>query len=630
MHLAHIQLDAFKGFQKTDTSPATRIPLASGTTLLIGPNRSGKTSILQALAIGGWVCKENRKEDETFDSGPNTTINSAFAPILAGSIDNAVPVNSPVTHASFQMKFSDQATLSLRFRRSELFVTAPREQATPSLRVTYVPRDLSFPGQTDEKKLSEEVLASSSTVANGHYTANCCAYLQKVLKLADLDKMMNRVFPGIGSLEVVTLKNVFRLRFKRGNAVFPWYQEGSGVAFVLTIYAAILYDFAKRFASIQDVATGTVSNPFQYVHLLALDEPTSPLHPQVLSAFVTTLETLKVQIVIATHSVDFLLASSTLTFPDLQLISLSDNPPFPRRQLTDDVLDSLGLPSNAISSALPAHPMKTSTLASLAAFNRLLYVEGKNDVDMLRVFMEAVDEYRASAFFAKVIVEFFSTRERVAVYAEAAQRIGSILEGWRASQEDRGKKQEVAVSDRLGVVVLVDRDYRPDILVKFEADKFQQLVGQSPYLVGGEGSFWCDWGPVAEWENHLADMGVLRSVLQAVESSHRDKLDQLFKEAADGGKDKLAEEFGHYITLAKGDKAFAAALKKASAGDALEKMLQAFELRPSAYVDAKRLLRAIGFKDVQAWRDIVMAIGKEGLSDDLKKLVERLFVWAGV
>ncbi|KAJ3048231.1 hypothetical protein HK097_010754 [Rhizophlyctis rosea] len=630
MHVTNVRLDRFKGFTQSESTPPTTIPLANSTTLIIGPNCSGKTSILQLLAIGGWVCKENRKEDETFDSGPNTTINSPFATILAGSIDSAIPVNSSATHASIHLDFSDGSSISIRFRRNELLVSAPKGEATPALRVTYVPRDLSFPGQTDEKRRTDDDLAQSPTVADGNLTANYCAYLQNAMKLGELDEMMDRVFPGIGKLDLVILKNVYRLRFKRDESVFPWYQEGSGVAFVLTIFAAILYDIAKCFASMQDVAAGNTSKPYQYMHLLALDEPTSPLHPQVLSAFVTVLESLKVQIVIATHSVDFLLASSILPFPNFNLVSLSDSPPSARRQLTDDLLESLGLTADAITSALPAHPMKTSTLASLSAFNRLLYVEGKNDVDMLRVFMEVYDEHRAAAFCNKVIIEFFSTCEKVGVYADAANRIGSILEGWRASKEDREKKREVAITERLGVVVLVDRNYRPDILMNFEAQKFSQLVGQSQYLAGGDGSFWCDWGAVAEWENHIADLEVIRSLLRAAESPHAAKLDDYYGEAVAGGKDKLAEEFGHYLTVAKGDKAFAAALKSSSPGDALQAMLRAFDERPSSYIDAKRLLRSVGFKDVQAWRELAVAIGRKDLPLELQNLVEHLFTWAGV
>ncbi|KAI8995149.1 hypothetical protein BC832DRAFT_542953 [Gaertneriomyces semiglobifer] len=365
----------------------------------------------------------------------------------------------------------------------------------------YVSRDLSFPGMTDDKILSDEVLATPILV-NGHDTVNYCAYLQKVMKLSQLDEMMHRTFPGIGVLQVKAMK-MYRLCFKRGGGLYPWHQDGSGVTFVLTIYATILYDIARLNFEL-----------FEYVHILALDGPTSPLHPQILPASIINLEALKVQLVIATHSVDSLFASSTRPFPELQVVPLSDNSPFARRQLNDDVLASLGLPAHAISSALPACPMKTSTLASLSAFNRLLYVKGKSDVDMLRVFMEVVDEHRAAAFFSKVVIEFVSKRESVAV----AEGIAG------------GKEQEVVTSDRLAVAVLVGRGYWPKFLVKFEAEKFEKLAEKSSYLVS----------------------------------------------------------------------------------------------------DAKRLLKSLGLKNVQAWRAIVVAVGKDKLSNHLKDLVERLFQWAAV
>ena len=156
------------------------------------------------------------------------------------------------------------------------------------------------------------------------------------------------------------------------------------------------------------------------------------------------------------------------------------------------------------------------------------------------------------------------------------------------------------------MAVLVDRDYRPEMLMKFEAEKFEQLIAKSPYLVGGDGSFWCDWGEVAEWENHLVDLSILRAVLQEAKFPHLDTLDQMYADAVDRGKDKFAEEFGHYITVAKGDKAFVAALQKSSAGHALADMIKAFKERPSCYMDAKRLLRSIGFKmyklGAELWR----------------------------
>lgn len=322
MHVTAVELERFKGF---NCSPPRKIPLAPWLTAIIGPNRTGKTSILQSLAIAGWTCKENRTVDNRIDSGSNGWINTPFDYILSGNFLGSAPIEARERNCSFKTTFSDASELSIKFRQNKLLVEAPRLEKTPSLRVTYVPRDMHFPGTPEEKRLSEEKLAEVGVVASGSHTANYVAFLQQAMRLGELDTIMGQVFPGIGTLEVATLKKAYRLRFRRGDRLYPWYQEGSGVAFVLTIFAAVFYDIAKRFASIGDVAAGIREVPYEYIHLVALDEPTSSLHPQAFPALIHALESLDIQVVIATHSVDFLLAGSTLSSPDIHLVNLTDD-----------------------------------------------------------------------------------------------------------------------------------------------------------------------------------------------------------------------------------------------------------------------------------------------------------------
>ncbi|KAJ3003876.1 hypothetical protein HKX48_001522 [Thoreauomyces humboldtii] len=290
--MLHISSCALTGFKRFNAE--TRFPLASRVTALVGPNRSGKTSLLQALAIH----QQERQARGTgrFLQGPSDGVYAAAAQIA-----------------------SRLETIVLgRNDRSNMCFTVDDD-------VTYVPRDMGFPQTTDEVIRKPKVLETEELTAIGHLTAhyaaglkaanklaelgdliikvfpgigtdevvstvsrtlglritwsvvrrNCmsrgtqvtlsitpgrwttaarsrgstgighvtapyAAELKAANKLAELGDLINKVFPGIGTVEVGSTGKVHRLRSNRSDVLTPWWREGSGVCFVLTIFAALL------------------------------------------------------------------------------------------------------------------------------------------------------------------------------------------------------------------------------------------------------------------------------------------------------------------------------------------------------------------------------------------------------
>ncbi|KAJ3284863.1 hypothetical protein HK104_009750 [Borealophlyctis nickersoniae] len=178
------------------------------------------------------------------------------------------------------------------------------------LRATYVPRDLAFPSTTTVPIVSEDEMATQSSIASGRLTPNYVFAIQAAGKLPELNGIINTIFPDIGTLHLRTYKAGIRLWFQRGDTYTPWHAEGSGVAVTLTIFAAILYDRIERFRSMENFFQDANLPPYHYV--IALDEPTASLHPLVFPAFMKELEKIDVEIVIATHSVHFLLSTTSL------------------------------------------------------------------------------------------------------------------------------------------------------------------------------------------------------------------------------------------------------------------------------------------------------------------------------
>ena len=110
---------------------------------------------------------------------------------------------------------------------------------------------------------------------------------------------MRMVFPDLGGLEVRgTQQGAIRIQFEESPTSFTAWVDA------LSIFAAGLYDRYLRYASALDLSTGTSK---EYTFLLVLDEPTAALHPQLFPSFVRALNSLNVQTVLATHSVDFFL-----------------------------------------------------------------------------------------------------------------------------------------------------------------------------------------------------------------------------------------------------------------------------------------------------------------------------------
>lgn len=621
MHLASISLKNFKRFH--DPTP-TVVPLTSRLTALVGPNRSGKTSVLQALAILGFISKNDRHEDTgDFFSGPSSRVEIA-AREIAADLRQLISVGSQ--ECKLDVFFSDSTSISTTISNPDGIANLHSDCKPNShmLRVTYVPRDMSFPRQTDEDIHEPRVFETKAVCADGTLTAHYVAGIKAANKLATLDEIMEQIFPGVGNLDVASTKKVNRLRFRRAEFLTPWFKEGSGVSFVLTIFAAILYDQCTRFSSATNIAA---SAPFKYHHLVVLDEPASSLHPQVFPAFLDALLALDVQIVLATHSVDFLLRSVHITETSVQLVSLQEPVPELRPQVTEEILRSLGMSSELIREALPQHAQQLATLASLSAGKRILYLEGRNDIQALKVFMNMIDASRAARFHEKVIVEWTSTRKKVSEYVQNAGILASFLESWSASEESRSRSKVKNKKSGLRVAVLVDRDYRPERVIEFETTSFAAALLTKPLVAPSPDSIYLTWGQAAEWENYFMDKTALRSVLESMRPRVLGKLESTYQKYVQAGRGKLVKEFGTSVKEAQdaGDKMLATI----DLGSVFAEMWVRYETDPSWGMDAKLLMKELGINEPRYWKALYEAIGRDAIPE-IKDVVIKLFEWAGV
>ncbi|KAJ3168138.1 hypothetical protein HDU87_001219 [Geranomyces variabilis] len=626
MYISSCSLTGFKPFTtKVDFQFASRV------TAVVGPNRSGKTSLLQALALLGFISKNDRHADTgIFIQGPSDGVFNA-AMQIAGRLETIVSGQNDQSAKYFTLDiaFSDGSTVSttvtLRDDTAQLASTCQAD--SHMLRVTYVPRDMEFPRTTDEKIRKSETLELAELTAIGHLTAHYAAGLKAVKKLTELSEMINKVFPGIGELDVSSTTKVHRLRFKRNDTMLPWWREGSGVCFVLTIFAAVLYDQATRFASATNVSA---ASPFQYHHLLLLDEPSAPLHSQIIPVFMDALISLDVQVILATHSVDFLLSSAALPEEDMQCLSLHDTVPTLHPQLTDSLLKGVGLSSAEIQEALPQHGRETAVLVSLSASKLILYVEGSSDIPALRAFMEIIDPIRAARFQSKVVVEWTSGRKKISEYAQSAGTLASFLESWRATSEDRLPSKALPKELQLRIAVLVDRDYRPEEVIQYEIDAFSAALQKKPLVASPPDSIYTTWGNAVEWENFCAKPDALQAVLREKGSGLLANFDTLWKSNISKGRSKFVKEFGTSVTAAESSPGAKSAFAGKDFGEIFDNMDKQFQSEPTRGMDAKGLLQDLKLADPVSIKLILQEIGKEGLSQDLVDSISGLFTWAGV
>lgn len=207
-------------------------------------------------------------------------------------------------------------------------------------------------------------------------------------------------------------------------------------------------------------------------------------------------------------------------------------------KITDDLLSSLGMPSDAIISALPVHPLKTATLASLMSSKRILYTEGTNDPDALRIFMGMFDETRAAAFFSKWYSSFSQRGQGLFITSKQPTDWDPFWRDGGLLKRIEPNRRELLRNIKLHVAVLMDRDYRPVPLLEIEKRAFASSVEKSPFVADGPNeSFWTTWGDhVAEWENYLLDLDAIQSVLRERKSNKIAQVDSLYEKFVKEGE----------------------------------------------------------------------------------------------
>ncbi|KAJ3014353.1 hypothetical protein HKX48_005208 [Thoreauomyces humboldtii] len=650
MHIVSLNLDSLCKFDRTD------IPL-SELTVLVGTNRSGKTSVLQGIGLLALLMR-NTENDGTITAGHgggSDYIKRMADQVALGNSDylsrqGDVPVSIGAT-------FSDGSSVKYAFETTRLdsgFVVscAPAESHKyPPVRYTFFPRDVAYSGQTakllgplsprgsstGDEDLDEDAPSLSEKLSErlwdgrhlGRITANVIYFLERKhpKAFAKLGSILKSMFSGIGDILIERQGDRVNFQFSRTETTTTssWVREGSGVAYVSSVFAAVLFDQVVRFSSIQRLPQAGDPEP---VHILALDEPSSPLHPHLVDKFLTELKKLGIsQIVLATHSVDLL--SHCAKFGS-SFVSLDAQPPFAVASLSESMLDTLGIDLEEIR---PLLRDRKDDLMLLGARRNLLFVENDGDWTRLQLWMDRINSSRARAFAERVVVQSTSGRKPVYAYCEKLKLTTLVL----------SELAKVAGDDRafepLRVAISVDGDYIPAPVLQHEQKQFRILLkkecGDS---VDADSCLWQTWKQV-ESENYLLDKDLIVRFLESgtikgkagglapeelwnsVMATELAEVERRFAaESASGASIKGDDN------LAKADR-FNQSELMPSLMDYMTQRWQEARRAPATIVNAKSALKALGVAP-----DLYPRIVAEmtNVPNEVQEAVNSLFGWAQV
>jgi AAA15 family ATPase/GTPase len=492
-----------ENFKRWETLDAELKPLDC----LVGPNNSGKTTLLQALALfdfgvhhclsgknGGLEIKRRSISPEDFyvipcanpvDLWTNRKTQAAskhnIIKIVAtfdNSLEATVSVDLTYNRFGVSLTCSDQSPASLQLLRE--------------LRISYLPVFSTF--LTQEERKTPAVIEDA--LARGRVNSvirNLLLNLKRENRQHLLLEVLRRVFPNLAEISMefdeandrfISITYLEKSRPKE----FDVFMAGSG--FQQFIYL------------------------FGFIHLrqptiILFDEPDAHLHGSLQHALLSEFQHLVTagrQILFATHSREM------ITRIDLSNILSIEDAGAKRLELAFDVYDTL----DSLGSVDPTQ------LATIQAYRRVLVVENQSDWELLSIFCEKCLPPE--------------------VWPEVQRRLAVCYARGNPWKQDMDRlrhqlQQMIAVQGAaLELFVVADRDYHPDLSVLRPGLPSTNI-------------HWHVWQR-AEIENYLLDPdGIVRVMhkpetqMTLDEGALRLELDKLIDESKNQANDRLVKAF---------------------------------------------------------------------------------------
>ncbi len=503
MRLTRVELENFKQFERVsvDLGPLN---------CLVGANNSGKTSLLQALALFDFCVHHClTRKNGVFDIRRRTIPPEELY---------VLPVSNPTDlwtdrktqaggkqkviaiRATFERGPSVTATLKLDYNRFGVGIesTEVSQEWLSRLadhRIAYLPVFSVFLAQ--EERRTKAVLDDELARGRVHSVIrNLILDLKLEGRHDQLLAVLRRAFP--------TLKNM--------NIEFDEVSDR---------YISVTYEEEGRAKGFDVLSAGSGFQQFVYLfgfihlrepHVILLDEPDTHLHGTLQRALLLELRQLVErgkQVLLATHSRDLIREVS----PE-HVLSLEEGGTR-RLQVAFDVYDTLARLGSLDPTQLPV----------VQAYRRVLIVEDETDRDLLFVFC---GKCLGSAFWQDVARRLSICFAKGNPYKQPIERLREQLQ------------QVIALHGRiLEAFVVADRDYYPNL---------EQLRGQLPR----DHVQWHVWSR-AEIENYLLCPGAIERLIRGTarqraldEAAFRAEYDRLLEASQDSANDHLVEAFSEY------------------------------------------------------------------------------------
>lgn len=590
MIISTVHVENFKRWNALD---ATLKPLDC----LVGPNNSGKTSLLQALALfdfcvhhclsgrnGGLEIKARSVAPEDFYVIPCANPTDLWTDRKTQSKGAHRVIQIKVV---FDTGFEATASVELNYNRFGVSLRCSDEsdnalKSLRDVRIAYLPVFSTFLAEEERKTpaVIEDALARGR--ANS-VIRNLLLNLKSENRLDALLDVLRRLFPSLEEISIV---------FDEANEryiSFTYGEQGHPKKFDIFMAGSGFQQFVYLFGFI-GLRKPTV---------ILLDEPDVHLHGTLQRGLLSELRRLVEdegkQVLIATHSREMISA-----IPPGNILSVEDGCAV-RLEVAFDIYDTL----ERLGSLDP------TLLSVLQAWRKVLVLESDSDWQILSQFCE---KCLPSGTWLEV-------RRRVAVcYAHGNP--------WKQDMARlrRQLQQMIAVQGQaLEMFVIGDRDYHPDLAF---------LRGSLPT----EHLQWHVWERT-EIENYLLNPeGILRVLgptprqLTLDHGALRGEFDRLLAESRNPANDRLVKAFGEYGKK-KGEVWDASTLSR-KAREYLDlhwtsDRVGLADAKDTVLPGLKRWLQAGGFGQFPD-AALAAALRKEDLPDEVHRLAERLAEFAGV
>lgn len=420
-----VSLYGFKGFEQID------VPINRGVTLLVGPNNSGKSSVLQGVLLG-CECLRLMYEDNRLAFTTRNTLElqarkhkgmtlDAFTFFQVAKFSDLWLVGtSPVSGGHISLTFHNDAVITLKFGLSvNLFrfkvarvqgtITREMVEEIATRPVILVPSFAGISSQ-EERKTHQRI---KSLIAKGHFNEvvrNLLYELSRDQQRYDRLKERLRTYFQIEDLRVQFNPHTdeyITAQYRVTRILPPGNGRGNRNTATRTYWLDIASLGLGTLQMLQMITLATQQDPW----LILLDEPDSHMHAQLQGRVVDLLNELtdgnRLRIMAATHSKDM------INRVDVRRLLRFDNKTL-EAVATDDtqraVYESLG--------------WDNYDLASMFRGSRLAVVEGSTDADLLA---EMLKIYGWNALPNRHNLKFYPAGNRASVLSFTPTPLAPLL-----------------------------------------------------------------------------------------------------------------------------------------------------------------------------------------------------------